>query len=144
VAARIASCRLNTHDSFRHVRENRREAPGIVGSLRFVLPRDQSAVTDDQTDDLSFGGGRSWSKALAHDRAGRLAALFTFAPDVGSTDGVVTLSGTADRRSTHELAVRLTARSPGVLKIVDNMTHEIDDQPPKVPAATEVFAPSEA
>ena len=62
--------------------------------------------------------------------------------EVNTKDGVVTLAGKADRRSTHELAVRLTARSAGVLKINDDITHEIDDNPPKVPTAAQVFAPS--
>ena len=62
--------------------------------------------------------------------------------EVKTKDGVVTLAGKADRRSTQELAVRLTARSAGVLKINDNMTHDIDDNPPKVPTAAQVFAPT--
>lgn len=64
--------------------------------------------------------------------------------EIRARDGVVTLFGVADRRSTHELAVRLTARTRGVLEIVDNLTHEIDDQAPRVPAASDVLAPSAA
>jgi CBS domain-containing protein len=92
-------------------------------------------------------------KAMAYDDAritdGVRDAIAILGPEVIddleviAKDGVVTLAGIADRRSTHELAVRLTARSPGVVKIIDNMTHEIDDDAPKVPAATDVFAPSE-
>jgi CBS domain-containing protein len=91
-------------------------------------------------------------KAMAHDDArikhGVEDAISILGPGViedlvvEAKDGVVTLRGSADRRSTHELAVRLTARCPGVLKIIDSLTHEIDDNPPKVPAATDVFAPS--
>ena len=91
-------------------------------------------------------------RAMAHDdnriSDGVRDAISILGPEViddlavTTKDGVVSLAGKADRRSTHELAVRLTARSAGVLKIVDNMTHEIDDNPPKVPAAADVFAPS--
>jgi len=42
-------------------------------------------------------------------------------------DGVVTLSGSADRRSSAELAVRLTRAVDGVVDVVDNLTWEYDD-----------------
>lgn len=63
---------------------------------------------------------------------------------VEAKEGVVTLAGVADRRSTHKLARRIASRTPGVLKIVDDMTHEIHDRAPRVPAASDVFAPAAA
>ena len=41
--------------------------------------------------------------------------------------GVVTLDGTADRKSTKRLAVKLTARVVGVLEIRDELGWRIDD-----------------
>lgn len=46
---------------------------------------------------------------------------------VDVVDGVATLRGTADRKSTRELAVKLTARTPGVVEVVDRMKFERDD-----------------
>lgn len=45
-------------------------------------------------------------------------------------NGVVTLSGAADRKSTHDLAVRLAGRTPGVLEVVDRLGYDIDDSKP--------------
>lgn len=42
-------------------------------------------------------------------------------------DGVATIRGTADRKSTHELAIKLTSRTPGVVEVIDRMTFERDD-----------------
>ena len=43
------------------------------------------------------------------------------------TDGIVTLSGTTDRRSTAEIAARLTHAVDGVVDVIDNLTWEYDD-----------------
>lgn len=43
-------------------------------------------------------------------------------------DGVATIEGTADRRSTHESAVRLASSVPGVIEVIDRMDHVQDDQ----------------
>ncbi len=61
---------------------------------------------------------------------------------VEAKNGVVTLAGVADRRSTRKLAVRIASRTPGVLRVVDDMTHEIHDRAPRVPAASDVLAPA--
>lgn len=61
---------------------------------------------------------------------------------VEAKNGVVTLAGVADRRSTRKLAVRIASRAPGVLRVVDGMTHEIHDRAPRVPAARDVLAPA--
>lgn len=63
---------------------------------------------------------------------------------VEANDGIVRLAGVADRRSTRELARKLAAGIPGVLAVADDMTHEIDDRAPRVPAARDVLAPAAA
>ena len=47
--------------------------------------------------------------------------------DVAVTGGRVTLSGHADRRSTAEIAVRLTGSVDGVVAVVDELTWDFDD-----------------
>jgi CBS domain-containing protein len=42
-------------------------------------------------------------------------------------DGVVTLTGSLERRSTAELAVHVTKSVPGVIQVVDQITFEFDD-----------------
>lgn len=42
-------------------------------------------------------------------------------------DGVVTLTGSLDRRSTAELAVHVTKSVPGVIQVVDQIIFEFDD-----------------
>lgn len=49
-------------------------------------------------------------------------------------DGVVTLRGTADRKTTRDLAVKLAGRTPGVVEVVDRMSFDWDDSHVKVPA----------
>jgi CBS domain-containing protein len=44
------------------------------------------------------------------------------------TDGVVRLSGRVDRRTTAELAVRLTREVPGVVDVVDRLEFDFDDR----------------
>lgn len=52
--------------------------------------------------------------------------------DVSVEEGVATLQGTADRRSTHDLAVKLARRVPGVIDVVDRLDHGFDDSTPLV------------
>jgi CBS domain-containing protein len=47
--------------------------------------------------------------------------------DVKVTDGVVTLSGTVDRRSTAAILARLTGSVPGVLEVVSRLAWTHDD-----------------
>ncbi|HEV2756551.1 MAG TPA: CBS domain-containing protein [Actinomycetota bacterium] len=47
--------------------------------------------------------------------------------EVDVTEGTATLSGTADRKSTKDLALRLAARVPGVLEVVDRLEFESDE-----------------
>lgn len=50
------------------------------------------------------------------------------------TEGVLSMTGTADRRSTHDLAVRIASRVPGVIEVRDSLRFAIDDT--KIPART--------
>lgn len=91
-------------------------------------------------------------KAMAHDdariREEVLGAISVLGDDVIDEldaevqDGIVTLLGSADRRSTHELAIKLAGRSPGVVEVIDEMSHEHDDHQPRVPRSEDVLAPS--
>lgn len=47
--------------------------------------------------------------------------------DVSVTDGVVTLSGTVEQRSTAEIAERLVHRLDGVVDVVCALRYRIDD-----------------
>ena len=49
-------------------------------------------------------------------------------------EGVVTLAGTADRRTSKRLAVKLAARAPGVLEIRDELGWRWDDTHIPTPA----------
>lgn len=55
--------------------------------------------------------------------------------DATVVDGVVTLRGIADRKTTHDLAVKLAGRTPGVVEVVDRMSFEWDDTHVKVPSS---------
>jgi osmotically-inducible protein OsmY len=44
------------------------------------------------------------------------------------TDGRVTLRGRADRKSTAEIAVRLTRAVDGVVAVIDELTWAFDDE----------------
>jgi CBS domain-containing protein len=47
--------------------------------------------------------------------------------DVSVTDGIVTLAGTVEERSTAELAERLVRRLDGVIDVISRMQYRIDD-----------------
>src|SRR5919106_2217920 len=47
--------------------------------------------------------------------------------------GTVTLSGRVDRKTTHEIALKLAANVPGVLKVRDRLEHEWDDTKLRLP-----------
>jgi CBS-domain-containing membrane protein len=47
--------------------------------------------------------------------------------EVGVRDGLVTLTGTVDRRSTVAIAVRFTQAVPGVVDVVNALVYEFDD-----------------
>lgn len=46
---------------------------------------------------------------------------------VAVTDGVVTLDGRVDRRTSAEMAVRLTRAVPGVIDVLDRLGYDFDD-----------------
>jgi CBS-domain-containing membrane protein len=52
---------------------------------------------------------------------------------VGVDDGVVTLTGSTDRRSTAEMASELARAVPGVVRVVDRIAYTTDDtgRPPR-------------
>ena len=45
-------------------------------------------------------------------------------------DGVATITGMADRRSTKEIALGVSTQVPGVLKVIDDLDWELDDKRP--------------
>jgi hypothetical protein len=47
--------------------------------------------------------------------------------DVSVRDGIVTLGGTVDLRSTAEIAPRLAHRLDGVVDVVSDLRHRLDD-----------------
>jgi CBS domain-containing protein len=47
--------------------------------------------------------------------------------DVRSVNGVVTLTGLVDRRTTSQIAVRVAARVMGVVEVIDRLRYEWDD-----------------
>jgi CBS domain-containing protein len=47
--------------------------------------------------------------------------------EVESSDGSVSISGIADRKTTHDLAVGIAAQMPGVLEVMDELDWEWDD-----------------
>jgi len=46
---------------------------------------------------------------------------------VEASDGSVTISGNADRKTTHDLAVGIASHVPGVLEVIDELDWEWDD-----------------
>ena len=79
-------------------------------------------------------------RAIARDDAALegdvRAAILVLGEDVFTSlevkvvDGVATLSGCADRRSTHELAVKLARNVPGVIEVIDHLDFAFDDSKP--------------
>jgi CBS domain-containing protein len=63
--------------------------------------------------------------ALGSDTVGDVA--------VQCLKGTVTLSGRLDRKTTHEITLKLAANVPGVLKVRDRLEHEWDDTKMKLP-----------
>jgi CBS domain-containing protein len=66
--------------------------------------------------------------ALSARRAVELLGPENFTSlEVHASDGVVTLRGAADRKTTRDLARRLALHVPGVLEVVDELVWEWDD-----------------
>ncbi|MFE0514334.1 CBS domain-containing protein [Streptomyces sp. NPDC058964] len=51
--------------------------------------------------------------------------------DVSVTEGVVTLTGHAERKSEKEIALSMTRRIDGVVDVVDGLTYRLDDAHPR-------------
>jgi hypothetical protein len=47
--------------------------------------------------------------------------------EVEAVDGLVTISGAADRKTTHDLAVHIASQVPGVLEVADDLGWQWDD-----------------
>lgn len=47
--------------------------------------------------------------------------------EVDVLDGIATLEGTADRKSTHDIALRIAARTPGIVYVRDQLDFTFDD-----------------
>ena len=47
--------------------------------------------------------------------------------DVSVKDGIVTLTGGCDRKSTRDIAVSIAGRVPGVSEVVDRLEYDVDD-----------------
>ncbi|HYN35681.1 MAG TPA: BON domain-containing protein [Actinomycetota bacterium] len=47
--------------------------------------------------------------------------------DMEASSGVVTIGGTADRKTTRNLAIRIATQVPGVLEVVDELDWQWDD-----------------
>lgn len=62
--------------------------------------------------------------------------------DVEVEEGVATISGMADRRSTHDLAIKLAARIPGVLEVVDELEFRFRDELGSIPSREDVLSPA--
>lgn len=56
--------------------------------------------------------------------------------EVEVAEGVATIKGAADRKSTRELAIRLASRTPGVIEVISLLDYEIDDTRRKFSRAT--------
>ncbi|MGI8774502.1 MAG: CBS domain-containing protein [Actinomycetota bacterium] len=47
--------------------------------------------------------------------------------EVDASEGAVTISGTADRKTTRDIALRLASQVPGVLQVIDGLEWQWDD-----------------
>lgn len=83
-------------------------------------------------------------KAMAKDDASiardAVVAIFALGEEnfeslqVESHEGILVVAGRADRRTTHDLAIRIAARVPGVVEVVDHLRFGWDDTEPTLSA----------
>ncbi|MGW9031202.1 CBS domain-containing protein [Streptomyces sp. NPDC055722] len=64
---------------------------------------------------------------IVREVLGRSLWLPPTSVDVSVTDGVVTLTGQLERKSETEIAVSMTRQIDGVVNVVDQLTHRLDD-----------------
>lgn len=62
--------------------------------------------------------------------------------DVEVHEGVATVAGLVDRRSTHDLAIKLAARALGVVEVVDELDFRFTEHAKQIPRRDDVLAPS--
>lgn len=76
---------------------------------------------------------RAMAKDDAHIAQDARAAVLVLGEEnfsslqVDVREGVLYLAGTADRRSTHDLAIRIASRVPGVVEVRDHLRFDVDD-----------------
>ena len=76
---------------------------------------------------------RVMAKDDAHIAQDALAAVLVLGEEnfrslkVDVMEGVLYVAGTADRRSTHDLAIRIASRVPGVVEVQDHLRFDADD-----------------
>lgn len=85
---------------------------GIISRADLVrmMGRPDASIREDVVESI---------QALGEDTLGDL--------DVSLVEGVATLIGTVDRRTTARLAVEIASRVPGVVEVVDRVGYEWDD-----------------
>jgi CBS domain-containing protein len=67
------------------------------------------------------------SMEIRREVLGRILGVQSAQVGVSVSRGVVTLDGTVDRRSTAQIAVRLTHAVPGVVDVIDGLVYDYDD-----------------
>lgn len=99
---------------------------GIVtrADLVAAMARDDATVRDDVLRSLAVLGDEVFSDL-----------------EVNVDDGVATLSGSADRRSTHDIAIRMASWIPGVIEVRDDLSYLFDDSHLKLPISSDEMDP---
>ena len=66
-------------------------------------------------------------EAIVEDMLWHMLRIDPFEVEVDVLDGVVTLTGSVDRKSSAQIAARVVATLPGVVRVVDKLTFRYDD-----------------
>jgi CBS-domain-containing membrane protein len=66
-------------------------------------------------------------EAIVEDVLWHMLRIDPFEVEVDVLDGVVTLTGSVDRKSSAQIAARVVATLPGVVRVVDKLTSRYDD-----------------
>lgn len=105
-------------------RHNVKRLPVIdeSGFLRGIISRADLVRVLGRTDDAIRNDVLEALEVLGEESLGDPVVL------VG--DGVLTIRGKVDRRSTKRLALELARRTPGVIEIIDELEFETDDRSP--------------
>ena len=99
-------------------------------------------VVDDEDHLLGIVSRADLVRAMGRDdeqiRADVIEAIAILGTDtldgleVEASEGVITLRGTADRKSTRELAIKLASRTLGVVEVISRLDYVIDDSNLKI------------